>query len=162
MNITSLNLFQETLQKCSGTPETKMRFGTLWQVLEKKCVRSSLIAHNAKEPQGKTKEKPDPEVYVLPHTPEHKDSVALGKDTGIIYQYHLEVLPSLKSVVSLWMWANRLSDKWWRRSYATCPRSYTCHEDKPEVSEYDIPFYRYLRHIDGTDKITPVTFRSWD
>lgn len=33
--------------------------------------------------QGKAKEKPDPEDYVLPHTTGHKDSVALGKDTGI-------------------------------------------------------------------------------
>lgn len=46
-------------------------------------MRSSLIAHNAKEPQGKAKEKPDPGDYVLPHTTGHKDSVALGKDTGI-------------------------------------------------------------------------------
>lgn len=64
MNITSLNLFQEPLQKCSGTastvelrtPETKMRsLGTLTSAGEK-CMRSSLTTHNAKEPQGKTTE----------------------------------------------------------------------------------------------------------
>lgn len=160
MNITSFNLFQEPLQKCSGTPETKMRFGTLWQVLEKKCVRSFLIAHKAKESQSKTREMADPEDYVLPHTQGHKDSVALGKDTGIAISIILKCL---------WMWANRLSDKWWDRSYATCPISYTCHEDKLELSEYGIPFYRFLQHIDGTDlkrratsKITTATFRSWE
>lgn len=42
-------------------------------------MRSSLIAHNANEPQ----EKADPEDYVLPDTPGHKDSVVLGKGTGV-------------------------------------------------------------------------------
>ena len=57
-------------------------------MLEKKCVRSSLIAHNAKEPQGKTKEKADPEDYVLPHTPGHKDS-GIREAHRYYYQYHL-------------------------------------------------------------------------